>query len=108
MWTLIPGVPIGCRSPRKRGPYSMPNDTSDRLRLGDGASKVPEVMLKLKVGQAYDCPLSPIGLRVYAKAFSTRNSDILLAKRSRMASAFPSTETGKWSKILENSNSAAT
>ena len=22
--TLIPGVPIGCRSPRKRGPYSMP------------------------------------------------------------------------------------
>ncbi len=24
MWTLIPGVPIGCRSPRKRGPYSMP------------------------------------------------------------------------------------
>ena len=26
MWTLIPGVPIGCRSPRKRGPYSMPND----------------------------------------------------------------------------------
>ena len=28
MWTLIPGVPIGCRSPRKRGPYSMPNDTT--------------------------------------------------------------------------------
>src|SRR5271167_620848 len=27
VWTLIPGVPIGCRSPRKRGPYSMPNDT---------------------------------------------------------------------------------
>src|SRR5271165_6052897 len=26
VWTLIPGVPIGCRSPRKRGPYSMPND----------------------------------------------------------------------------------
>ena len=25
MWTLIPGVPIGCRSPRKRGPYSMPS-----------------------------------------------------------------------------------
>jgi hypothetical protein len=24
VWTLIPGVPIGCRSPRKRGPYSMP------------------------------------------------------------------------------------
>ncbi len=24
MWTLSPGVPIGCRSPRKRGPYSMP------------------------------------------------------------------------------------
>ena len=24
MWTLIPGVPIGCRSPRKWGPYSMP------------------------------------------------------------------------------------
>src|SRR5271166_6198692 len=27
VWTLIPGVPIGCRSPRKRGPYSTPNDT---------------------------------------------------------------------------------
>ena len=26
MWTLTLGVPIGCRSPRKRGPYSMPND----------------------------------------------------------------------------------
>ena len=25
MWTLIPGVPIGCRSPRKRGPSSMPS-----------------------------------------------------------------------------------
>ena len=27
MWTLIPGGPIGCRSPRKRGPYSMPIHT---------------------------------------------------------------------------------
>lgn len=25
MWTLIPGVPFGCRLPRKRGPYSTPN-----------------------------------------------------------------------------------
>ena len=25
MWTLIPGVPIGCRSPRKRGPSLMPS-----------------------------------------------------------------------------------
>src|SRR5215211_1223428 len=24
VWNLSPGVPIGCRSPRKRGPYSMP------------------------------------------------------------------------------------
>src|SRR5205823_14171292 len=24
VWTLSPGVPIGCRSPRKRGPYCMP------------------------------------------------------------------------------------
>ena len=24
MWTLSLGVPIGCRSPRKRGPYSTP------------------------------------------------------------------------------------
>src|SRR5437764_10591112 len=23
MWTLSPGVPIGCKSPPKRGPYSM-------------------------------------------------------------------------------------
>jgi len=29
VWTLIPGVPIGCRSPRKRGPYSMPIHTID-------------------------------------------------------------------------------
>jgi hypothetical protein len=28
VWTLIPGVPIGCRSPRKRGPYSMPIHSS--------------------------------------------------------------------------------
>ena len=27
MWTLSPGVPIGCRSPRKRGPYSTPKHT---------------------------------------------------------------------------------
>ena len=32
MWTLIPGVPIGCRSPRKRGPYSMPNDRLQPFR----------------------------------------------------------------------------
>ena len=25
--TLSPGVPIGCRSPRKRGPYSTPKHT---------------------------------------------------------------------------------
>src|ERR1700676_715602 len=24
VWTLVPGVPIGCRLPRKRGPYSTP------------------------------------------------------------------------------------
>ncbi len=29
MWTLIPGVPIGCRSPRKRGPYSTPNNIDE-------------------------------------------------------------------------------
>src|SRR2546429_6618174 len=23
LWTLSPGVPIGCNSPQKRGPYSM-------------------------------------------------------------------------------------
>ncbi len=23
LWTLSPGVPIGCKSPQKRGPYSM-------------------------------------------------------------------------------------
>ena len=32
MWTLIPGVPIGCRSPRKRGPYSMPIHMPFRAR----------------------------------------------------------------------------
>src|SRR5260370_19440136 len=33
VWTLIPGVPIGCRSPRKRGPYSMPNDRHGPAQL---------------------------------------------------------------------------
>src|SRR5271165_1143305 len=28
VWTLIPGVPIGCRSPRKRGPYSTPRQSA--------------------------------------------------------------------------------
>src|ERR1700688_1763952 len=37
VWTLIPGVPFGCRSPRKRGPYSTPihtrtADTDDAWR----------------------------------------------------------------------------
>jgi hypothetical protein len=27
LWTRRPGGPIGCRSPRKRGPYSMPIHT---------------------------------------------------------------------------------
>jgi hypothetical protein len=34
VWTLIPGVPIGCRSPRKRGPYSMPIHRPGHTRLG--------------------------------------------------------------------------
>src|ERR1700686_3600938 len=34
VWTLIPGVPFGCRSPRKRGPYSTPIHTeSPRTRF---------------------------------------------------------------------------
>jgi hypothetical protein len=28
VWTLSPGVPIGCRLPRKQGPYSTPKHTS--------------------------------------------------------------------------------
>src|SRR5271157_4907727 len=39
VWTLIPGVPIGCRSPRKRGPYSMPNDSPPQV-VGDVAEIV--------------------------------------------------------------------
>ena len=31
MWTLSAGVPIGCRSPRKRGPYSMPKHTQPAI-----------------------------------------------------------------------------
>jgi hypothetical protein len=30
VWTLYPGVPIGCRSPRKGGPFCMPIHTSAR------------------------------------------------------------------------------
>src|SRR5271157_4412374 len=40
VWTLIPGVPIGCRSPRKRGPYSMPNDTFKKVKANRGAAGV--------------------------------------------------------------------
>ena len=36
MWTLIPGVPIGCRSPRKRGPYSMPSHTEELQKAPRG------------------------------------------------------------------------
>ena len=32
MWTLCPGVPIGCRSPRKGGPFCMPIHTPERRR----------------------------------------------------------------------------
>jgi hypothetical protein len=31
VWTLSPGVPIGCRSPRKRGPYSMPKHSDSAV-----------------------------------------------------------------------------
>src|SRR5271165_2246044 len=41
VWTLIPGVPIGCRSPRKRGPYSMPNDTLPGNTGGDFGLREP-------------------------------------------------------------------
>src|SRR5271168_3484194 len=44
---LSSGVPIGCRSPRKRGPYSMPNHTRDvmetvrtAVELRDSTGKV--------------------------------------------------------------------
>src|SRR5437867_1673355 len=33
----VPGVPIGCRSPRKRGPYSMPIHTQRKYRAMDPA-----------------------------------------------------------------------
>jgi len=35
VWTLSPGVPIGCRLPRKRGPYSTPkhNMPKDCVRM---------------------------------------------------------------------------
>jgi hypothetical protein len=33
LWTRRPGVPIGCRSPRKRGPYSQPNRTRGDRRF---------------------------------------------------------------------------
>jgi ABC-type transport system substrate-binding protein len=37
VWTLVPGVPIGRRSPRKRGPYSTPN----HKLLADAGVKLP-------------------------------------------------------------------
>jgi hypothetical protein len=35
VWTLSAGVPIECRSPRKRGPYSMPKHTRGIGVAGD-------------------------------------------------------------------------
>jgi hypothetical protein len=47
MWTLSPGVPIGCKSPPKRGPYSMQIHTrtlsglpNDGTNLMDAARRV--------------------------------------------------------------------
>src|SRR6202166_2027227 len=48
VWTLIPGVPFGCRSPRKRGPYSTPIHTSGGLPLGSTSA-----------GGPYSCFLRP-------------------------------------------------
>jgi len=39
MWTLSPGVPIGCRSPRKQGPYSTPiHSLVDKLAKAKGVT----------------------------------------------------------------------
>src|ERR1019366_6549862 len=37
LWTVCPGVPIGCRSPRKRGPYSMPNHNLAKVVVAAGS-----------------------------------------------------------------------
>jgi hypothetical protein len=44
MWTLIPGVPIRCRSPRKRGPYSMPIHRSVRVRQRRRDPRLPRAV----------------------------------------------------------------
>jgi len=31
MWVLCAGVPFGCRSPRKGGPFCTPNHTLERI-----------------------------------------------------------------------------
>jgi hypothetical protein len=33
VWTLSPGVPIGCKSPPKRGPYSVQLHTETNERV---------------------------------------------------------------------------
>src|ERR1700680_4241473 len=45
VWTLIPGVPFGCRSPRKRGPYSTPI----HILILEELSKLIEVSLAVPV-----------------------------------------------------------
>jgi hypothetical protein len=53
VWTLIPGVPIGCRSPRKRGPYSTPIHTLGSVFDADNPSALwREVFRKTRLAFA--------------------------------------------------------
>jgi hypothetical protein len=83
MWTLSPGVPIGCRSPRKRGPYSMPihsprmTDSTNIIRViipltirkRNGRPKIlPPDEVTVRDGRSQD----PHVLRAIARAWNWR------------------------------------
>jgi putative DNA primase/helicase len=61
VWTLIPGVPIGCRSPRKRGPYSMPIHTHQDWTANVGALAAGHRLLRFSIATALAGTLLDIG-----------------------------------------------
>jgi hypothetical protein len=48
LWTLSPGVPIGCRLPRKRGPYSMPIHIPTRRNIDEGRFVAAGLLAQIK------------------------------------------------------------
>src|ERR1700738_1132917 len=112
MWTLIPGVPIGCRSPRKWVPYSMPIHTLvPTLSKGDivvmdnlSSHKGPKVEQRIKAAGAelrylppYSPDMNPIEkayskLKAFLRKIAERTVAALLIALERCADIFKPAE----------------